>query len=90
MAVGIVEDLAGTRSVVTATSEPNGYLRPGVTCRDEEMTAPGPHGRPAEETIVHHADDHGLDLGDLCATRPTCKDWHYVTSETTRPVTPLK
>ena len=70
MGVGIAEDASGTQQVLIGTSEPNGYLRPGVTLNAGETLAPG--GGHAEENIVNFAQQNGLTLQAVGATRPIC------------------
>jgi filamentous hemagglutinin len=41
MGVGIGQDAEGNLRTVVGTSEPNGYLRPGVTLNPGEELAPG-------------------------------------------------
>lgn len=41
MAVGIAEAAGGGQTTVIGTSEPRGYLRPGVTLNEGEVVAPG-------------------------------------------------
>ena len=45
MGVAVVEDAAGNRQVLVSTSEPNGYLRPGVSLNDGEILVRGPKVR---------------------------------------------
>jgi large repetitive protein len=70
MAVAVVEDSNGTRSVLVSTSEPRGYLRPGVTLHPGETMV---HGTGhAEDDIVNYAKAHGLRIIGIGATRPVC------------------
>jgi filamentous hemagglutinin len=70
MAVAVVEDSQGVPSVVVATSEPRGYLRPGVTLKPgEAMVAGTGH---AEANIIAHARLFNLRVIDIGATRPIC------------------
>ena len=60
MAVGLAEDANGVRSVLIGTSEPGGYLRPGVTFALGETIAAGTGH--AEVDIIAHAQANGLRL----------------------------
>jgi filamentous hemagglutinin len=72
MAVGIAEDEDGRHVVLIATSEPRGYLRPGVIIREGEVLVSGlAH---AEEDIVSHVLESGWSLIAVGATRPICPD----------------
>ena len=42
MAVGLAEDENGVSQVLVGTSEPMGYLRPGITLESGETLAPEP------------------------------------------------
>lgn len=70
MGVAVVEDVNGVRSVVISTSEPRGYLRPGVALKPGEKMIVG-KGH-AEEDIVNHANANNLRVVDIGATRPIC------------------
>jgi hypothetical protein len=70
MAVGLAEDANGAQRVLIGTSEPIGYLRPGVTLNPGEILAPG-YGH-AEADIVNFALQSGLNLLEVGATRPIC------------------
>lgn len=70
MAVGLVEDASGARSVLIGTSEANGYLRQGVALRADEILAAG--WGHAEVDIVNYANRNGLKLLEVGATRPIC------------------
>ena len=70
MGVGVAKDLAGASHVLVGTSEPRGYLRPGVTLAKGETIAPG-LGH-AEMDIVNYAQQNGLQLLEVGATRPIC------------------
>jgi len=72
MGVGVAEDAAGNRIMLASTSEPNGYLRPGVTLRPGEVLVPGPGGIHAEMDIVRYAQENNLNLVGVGATRPVC------------------
>jgi filamentous hemagglutinin len=60
MAVGLAQDADGMQQVLIGTSEPMGYLRPGVTLNPGEILVRG-LGH-AEEDIVNFAQQNGLDL----------------------------
>jgi len=73
MSAGVVEDAAGNRVVVVATSEPNGYLRPGVREAigpDEIVVAGTGH---AEADIVAWADANGYQVIAVGAGRLHCE-----------------
>jgi filamentous hemagglutinin len=70
MGVAIVEDANGVRSVVISTSEPRGYLRPGVTAKPGEKVIAGTGH--AEADIIKYASENGLKVVDIGATRPVC------------------
>ena len=59
------------RAVVVGTSEPNGYLRPGVALKPGEQLATG--GGHAEANVVQYANQNGIRLQYVGATRPTCE-----------------
>ena len=89
MAVGLAEDANGAQQVLVGTSEPMGYLRPGVTLNPGEILARG-QGH-AEENIVNLAQQNGLNLLEVGATRPiypSCAS--LIESAGATPVTPLK
>jgi filamentous hemagglutinin len=70
MAVAVVEDTTGRRFVLIGTSEPDGYLGPGVVLRPGERMVGG-IGH-AEKNIVEYAQANQLRLIDIGATRPIC------------------
>jgi len=70
MAVGLAEDASGARSVLIGTSEPGGYLRPGVSLLPGEILAPGTGH--AEIDVLNYANQNGLRLLEIGATRPVC------------------
>jgi RHS repeat-associated protein len=89
MAVGLAEDANGVRQVLIGTSEPMGYLRPGVTLNPGETLAPG-LGH-AEEDIVNFAQQNNLNLLEVGATRPICTTCAPIIQQAgATPVTPLK
>jgi filamentous hemagglutinin len=72
MGVGVLEDSQGVRMVVVSTSEPRGYLRPGVTLKEGEIVIPG--STHAETDIIAYAKANGLRVVEIGATRPVCLD----------------
>lgn len=89
MGVGVAEDASGARQVLVGTSEPRGYLRPGVTLAPGETIAPGVGH--AEADIVNYARQNGLRLLEVGATRPICPECAAVIEGAgARAVTPLK
>ena len=88
MAAAVVEDAAGNRKVLIGTSEPRGYLRPGVSLNaGEQMVAGAGH---AEASIVDYAAANGLRIVDIGATRPVCAGCQGVIPDTANISTPLK
>jgi RHS repeat-associated protein len=89
MAVGLAEDEAGTQSVLVGTSEPGGYLRPGVTLDPGEILVGG-EGH-AEENLANYAQENGLSLKQVGATRPICSECAALLEAIgAEPTTPLK
>jgi RHS repeat-associated protein len=89
MGVGLAEDATGAQRVLIGTSEPGGYLRPGVTLAEGETMAPGTGH--AEEDIVNLAQQNGLRLLEVGATRPICPPCAKLIEQAgATPVTPLK
>ncbi len=89
MGVGLAEDATGARSVLVGTSEPGGYLRPGVTLAPGETMAAG--AGHAEADIVNYAQQNGLRLLEVGATRPICPTCAALIDQAGAvPVTPLK
>ncbi|XXY14092.1 RHS repeat-associated core domain-containing protein [Sorangium sp. So ce216] len=89
VAVGLAKDANGAQRVLVGTSEPRGYLRPGVTLAPGEILAPG-LGH-AEADIVNFAQRHGLRLLEVGATRPICPSCAaLIEGAGAQPVTPLK
>jgi RHS repeat-associated protein len=89
MGVGVAEDASGARRVLVGTSEPRGYLRPGVTLAPGETIAPG--SGHAEADIVNHAQKNGMRLLEVGATRPICSRCaSAIAGAGAKPVTPLK
>ena len=70
MAVGVVQDGEGNLQTVIATSEPRGYLRPGVTTRPGEIVISG--SGHAEQDIVYWAQQNDYQIVAVAAGRPTC------------------
>ena len=90
MGVAVVEDAAGNRQILVSTSEQNGYLRPGVSLNEGEVLVRGPRGSHAEADIVRHAEENGLTIVDIGATRPVCHGCQDVIPDGTNVSTPLK
>nr|WP_290447151.1 hemagglutinin repeat-containing protein [Pseudomonas sp. 21LCFQ010] len=89
MGVAVVEDANGVRSVLVSTSEPRGYLRPGVSLQEGEKVVVGTGH--AEADIVSYANANGLKVVDIGATRPVCASCQNVIEPTGANVsTPLK
>jgi filamentous hemagglutinin len=89
MGVGLAEDANGARQVLIGTSEPRGYLRPGVTLNQGETLVSGTGH--AEADIVNHANQNGLTLLEVGATRPICPACAELIKDSgAQPVTPLK
>jgi filamentous hemagglutinin len=70
MAVGLAEDASGAERILIGTSEPRGYLRPGIDLVQGETLAPG-LGH-AEADVVSFAQQNGMRLLQVGATRPIC------------------
>jgi len=88
MAVAVVEDQSGAQSVLVGTSEPRGYLRPGVTLDPgETMVAGTGH---AEADIVNYAAQNDLSVVSIGATRPVCAGCQSLIPDETSIATPLK
>ena len=89
MGVGLAEDATGAQRVLVGTSEPRGYLRPGITLAPGETLAPG-LGH-AEADIAAYAQQNGLRLLEVGATRPICPSCAAaIEAAGATPVTPLK
>jgi len=89
MGVAVVEDANGVRSVLVSTSEPRGYLRPGVSLQEGEKVVVGTGH--AEADIVSYANANGLKIVDIGATRPVCASCQNAIEPTGANVsTPLK
>ena len=89
MAAGLARDTSGAQRMLIATSEPRGYLRPGVTLKPGEILVPG--SGHAEMDIVYFAQQNSWTLFEVGATRRICP-WCAAGIEGlgARPVTPLK
>ncbi len=74
MAAAVVEDAQGNRSVVIGTSEPKGYLRPGVksSILSGERVIPG-YGH-AEADIIAWAALNNYKVIAVAAGRPICEN----------------
>jgi filamentous hemagglutinin len=70
MAVAVAEDPSGLRRVLVATSEPRGYLRPGVILKPGETIVGG--AAHAEADIIAYAQANNLAVVEIGATRPVC------------------
>ena len=89
MGVGLAEDAAGVRKILIGTSEPGGYLRPGVTLAPGEQLVEG-LGH-AEVDIIDYAKSNGLRLLEVGATRRICASCAAAIERAgATPVTPLK
>lgn len=89
MGIAVVEDASGNRSVLVSTSEPRGYLRPGLSLKPGETMVVGTGH--AEADIVAHADANNLKVIDIGATRPVCAGCQSAIGPTGANVsTPLK
>lgn len=80
MGVAVVEDANGARSVLVGTSEPRGYLRPGVELKSGERVVAGTGH--AEADIVNYASANGFKVIDIGATRPVCVNCQIVIEPT--------
>jgi filamentous hemagglutinin len=89
MAVGLAEDASGTQYILIGTSEPMGYLRPGVALNAGEILVVG--SSHAEADIVNFARQSSLNLLEIGATRPICPACVLLIERAgAKPVTPLK
>lgn len=70
MGAGVVRDGSGNLIRVVSTSEPNGYLRAGVTLEPGEVLVRG--AGHAEADIVKWAADNGYEVVTIGAGRPIC------------------
>ena len=89
MGVGLAEDANGVKQILIATSEPRGYLRPGVTLKSGEILVKGTGH--AEVDIVNYTLQNNLKLLEIGATRPICSQcFSVIDSIDAATVTPLK
>ncbi|WP_231879562.1 RHS repeat-associated core domain-containing protein [Methylomonas koyamae] len=89
MGVGTAEDANGVKQVLVGTSEPRGYLRPGVTLNSGETLVSGTGH--AEADIINYANQNGLNLLEVGATRPICPACaELIKNSGAQAVTPLK
>jgi hypothetical protein len=89
MSAAIVEDSAGNRFTLIGTSEPGGYLRPGVTLKPGEIMVSGI--KHAEQDLVQYANTNGLRIVQIGATRPVCQTCANAINPTNATIiTPLK
>ena len=70
MGVAVLEDSNGVRTTVISTSEPRGYLRPGVRINSGEVMVAGTGH--AEADIIAYANANGFRVVNIGATRPVC------------------
>ncbi|MGD7191143.1 DUF6862 domain-containing protein [Ralstonia pseudosolanacearum] len=89
MGVGVLQDASGNQVVVVSTSEPRGYLRPGVTLNPGEIVVAGTGH--AEADIVNWAAKNGYTVQTIGAGRPICPSCASAISGVDAvPATPLK
>jgi filamentous hemagglutinin len=89
MGVGVLTDGNGNQLVVVSTSEPRGYLRPGVSLNSDEIVIPGTGH--AEADIVTWANQNGYTVQTIGAGRPICSSCASVLNDANAtPATPLK
>lgn len=89
MAAGVGIDPAGNPRKVVGTSEPNGYLRPGVGLEPDEELARGTGH--AEVNIIDHMRNNQIAPVAMGAGRPICSPCEeYLSRSNTRPATELK
>lgn len=72
MGAAVLQDANGNQFVAISTSEDSGYLRPGVrnVLQPGDVVVPGTGH--AEADIVSYANQNGLKVVDIGATRPVC------------------
>jgi hypothetical protein len=70
MSAGVVRDASGSEIRVIATSEPRGYIRPGVQVNPGEVVVRGTGH--AEADIVTWAAQNGYEVVTIGAGRPIC------------------
>lgn len=89
MGVGVVLDSNGNQVVVVSTSEPNGYLRPGVSLNPGEVVIKGTGH--AEADITSWAAQNGYTVQTVGAGRPICANCAIaINGANAVPATPLK
>ncbi|WP_239511559.1 filamentous hemagglutinin N-terminal domain-containing protein [Burkholderia sp. JP2-270] len=89
MGVGVVLDPNGNQVVVVSTSEPNGYLRPGVSLNPGEVVIKGTGH--AEADITSWAAQNGYTVQTVGAGRPICANCAgAISGANAVPATPLK
>lgn len=89
LAIAVVEDAQGIRSVLLGTSEKYGYLR-GIEPQAGETVIAGPK-QHAEIDLLDYAKLKNLKVIDIGATRPICEDCAGRIKETEAHIsTPLK
>jgi hypothetical protein len=89
MGVGVLKDADGNQIIAISTSEPNGYLRPGVTLNPGEVVVPGTGH--AETDILNWATQNGYTVQTIGAGRPICSSCASAISDANAiPATPLK
>ena len=87
MGVAVVGGAAGNRETSVGASEPNGYLRSDVGLNDGEILVRGPRGSHAEADIVGYAQENGLTVVDIGATRQRVTKSSSPTTAQTGPYT---
>jgi filamentous hemagglutinin len=89
MGVGVGRDAQGDLRTVVGTSEPKGYLRPGVTLRSGEELARG-FGH-AEDDIVYYMLRNDISPLSVSAGRPICpRCGRLIGGAGARPGSPLR
>ncbi len=89
MATAIGQDDNGGLHTVVGTSEPRGYLRPGVTLKPGEELARG--DGHAEVSTIAHMQRHGYAPVTVGAGRPICETCQKaITAVRAVPATPLR
>jgi filamentous hemagglutinin len=89
MAAGVGIDGSGNPRRVIGTSEPNGYLRPGVVLQPEEELARG--NDHAEVNVRKHMHNQRITPTTIGAGRPICASCaNDMTTAGARPATELK
>ena len=89
MGTSMGRDEAGNLRTVVSTSEPRGYLRPGVTLKDGEELATG--DGHAEVSGINYMNDHGITPVAVGAGKPICTPCETtIDGAGAAPATPLK